>query len=224
MTSLMFQASLAAILGILTTLTSICLLPMYPNFLFKLGDRFSDNPTKKTYLFFSTVVVLGVLTLMYTIGLIFVMILQSPLAQIIGIILPVIFGIMLVAGIMMVLGNNLQKYLPKIDIPMIENSIANAYAFGLLFGAMVLPCSPVFIAIFFAKSLLVTDPVNTTVNFMIFGLGVGVPLMAFSVLPISKSRKVTQLFTNNHQKVNKISGATLIFVSTYYLIFAINYL
>lgn len=221
---LLFQASLAAILGILTTLTSICLLPMYPNFLFNLGQKFSDNPTKKTYFFFSIVVVLGVLTFMYTMGLLFVMLLQSPLVQLITFVLPLVFGVMLVAGIMMVLGNNVQKHLPKFDIPMIENSIANAYAFGLIFGAVVLPCSPVFIAIFFAKSLLVTDPVNTTVNFMVFGFGIGLPLLAFSVLPISKSRKVVQLFANNHQKVNKASGAILVFISTYYLIFAINFL
>jgi cytochrome c-type biogenesis protein len=221
---LLFQASLAAILGILTTLTSICLLPMYPNFLFNLGKRYSDNPTKKTYFFFSTIVVLGVLTFMYTIGLLFVMLLQSPLSQLISVFLPMIFGLMLVAGIMMVLGNNVQKHLPKFDVPTVENSIVNAYAFGLVFGAVVLPCSPVFIAIFFAKSLLVTDPVNTTVNFMVFGLGIGLPLMAFSIMPISKSRKIVQLFANNHQKVNKASGAILVFISTYYLIFAINFL
>lgn len=221
--SLVFQASLAAILGILTTLTSMCLLPMYPNFLFNLGQRFSDNPTKKTYFFFSMIVVAGVLTFMYTIGLLFVMLLQSPLYQLVNIILPAVFGIMLVAGIMMLLGNNVEKHLPKFNVPHIENSLVNAYAFGLLFGAVVLPCSPVFIAIFFAKSLLVTDPVTTTVNFMIFGLGIGAPLMAFSVMPINKSRRVVQLVANRHKLVNRTTGAILVLVSVYYLFFVLNY-
>jgi cytochrome c-type biogenesis protein len=220
--AIMLESAVALALGVLTTLTSMCLLPMYPNFLFNLGERFKDNPGRRTHFFFSILVVAGVLAFMYSIGLLFIILLQGPASSVVTMVLPLIFGLMLVAGIMMTLGNDIDKHLPKFDIPQFENPLVNAYVFGLLFGAVVIPCSPVFIAIFFARSLLITDAVTTTVNFIMFGVGIGIPLMAFSVMPIKRSRKIVQLFANRHEKVNRLAGAVLMTVSVYYLFFVLN--
>lgn len=56
----------------------------------------------------------------------------------------------------------------------------SAFAYAAFFGAIVLPCNPGIIPVFFARPLLFADPVTSMANFLASGVGMGTPLLAFA--------------------------------------------
>lgn len=222
--SLITQAIFSFLLGAATTFTSLCLLPMYPNFISNLGERFTDNPDRKTHLMLSLLVFSGILTFMYSAALLLIIAVSGPITAAVGSVMPAIFGIFLVLGIWMMAGNDIKRYIPDFNVYRTENSMITAYFFGLLYGFIVLPCSPVFIAIFLARTILITDPLNTTINFMVFGIGIGFPLLLFSAISIEKSRKIVQVFSTRESFIDRASGLVIFVVAAYYLLFVFDYI
>lgn len=215
--TLLTDIAIAFALGAATTLTALCIFPLYPNYLSYLSNKFSPDPDRSTYLTLSVLVVSGIMTFMFALGLVFTTLLQSSLAPVLVSIVPGIFVILLIVGVMMLFGVDIETYLPSFDAPEFENSLFNAYGFGLFFGALAISCSPAFIAIFIANILLLTEPLNTILSFLVFGVGIGFPLLAFSMTSIKQGQKFVQILANRQELLNRGTGLILITVSLYYL-------
>jgi len=218
------ELSTSFLLGLATPLTALCVIPLYPGFISYLSKQLDGDTDQKTYLFFGLLVVAGVISFMLALGLIFSTLLQASLTSVIEIISPVAFAILGLMGVVMMLDMDFQSYLPSKSTPEFENPLVNAYGFGFFFGAIIIPCNPAFIATFFARAFLFETPVTSLLNFMSFGLGIGFPLLAFSVVSQSSSQEVIKTLQKNSSIIHKGSGLVMVVISLYYLIKVFNVL
>jgi cytochrome c-type biogenesis protein len=207
------------LLGLATPLTAVCVLPLYPGFLAYLSNRLTGEEGRKSLIMFSLIVVLGVIVFMALLGLIFTTLLKISLTEIIEIVSPIAFGILALIGVMLIFNVDFSRFLPKFTAPTSGNPLKSAFIFGFFFGAIVIPCNPGFIAAFFARAFLANDFVGSMLNFLFFGIGLGFPLLAFSVISAQWSQTVIGFLTRHKKPINIISGLIMIGVAVYYLFF-----
>ena len=111
------------------------------------------------------------------------------------------------------------KLLPRIHVPMVRNPLAKGLINGLFFGAIVIPCNPLFIATMFARTLLSLDVLGNMMKFLFFGIGLAFPLLAFALSSTTASSAVIRFLTKYRKVVNLVAGAVMLPVSAYYLVF-----
>jgi cytochrome c-type biogenesis protein len=209
----------AFVLGLLTPLGAVCVLPLYPGFLAYLSSKFSGEEKKSIYIIFGLIVALGVILAMTLVGLIFSTILKTSLTNVVGILSPIAFGILAIVSVFLILGKDPWMYLPKIKTPGSKNPYVHALLFGLFFGAIVLPCNPAFIAALFARVVSVSSFFSNMLSFFSFGLGMSAPLLLFSVVSASASQEIIGWLSTHSKKINRIAGIIMFVISLYYLIF-----
>lgn len=207
------------VLGLLTPLTAVCVMPLYPGYLSYLSNRFSEDVSRKTYAMFGALVVAGVMMFMLSLGLVFSALLQQSLTNVIQIVSPLAFGALGFISILMILDYNPFSEISGFNSPSFQNPILDGLGFGFFFGAIVIPCNPAFISAFFARSFLFESPVANLLNFTAFGLGIGFPLFAFSIISSKWSSQIVGFLTDNKSLINRSSGLLMLAVSIYYLLF-----
>lgn len=207
------------LLGLATPLTAVCVLPLYPGFISYLSKQFDGSESRRTYALFGSLVVAGVMSFMLTLGIVFSTVIQTSLTGVIEIISPIAFGLLGVFSIALILNLDFQRFIPESKAPRFENPLANAFGFGFFFGAVIIPCNPAFIATFFARAFLFETPLTSLLNFSLFGLGIGFPLMIFSLISSAKSQEVISLLQRYENVINRGSGLVMLIISVYYLVF-----
>jgi cytochrome c-type biogenesis protein len=212
------------VLGLLTPLGAVCVLPLYPGFIAFLSNKFTGEESKKMFVMFGLVVVSGIIAFMLALGLIFTTILQTSLTSVINVVSPIAFGLLGVISLMLIFNVDFGKYLPRFNAPISENPIKSAFIFGFFFGAIVIPCNPGFIATFLARAILEANFINSMLNFLFFGIGLGAPLFVLSVISGQWSQGIIGFLTRNKRAINLIAGLIMLGISIYYLFFVFRIL
>jgi cytochrome c-type biogenesis protein len=205
-------------LGLLTPLTAVCVLPLYPAFLVYLSNL-SKKPAKHAIRNYGIIISLGVIAFMFLLGLIFTTVLQVSLTHAILVISPIAFTILAVISLFLIFDIDIGSYLPKPKTPVYRNPLVGAFLYGFFFGAIVIPCNPLFIAVLFTKTVAVMDFARNLISFLFFGIGLTTPLIAFSLIPTESSAKVISYITKHKKKINFSAGAIMLVIALYYLIF-----
>ncbi len=207
-------------LGIITPLTAVCVIPLYPAFLARLsrtvGGRHND---RKLLAMFGVLVVAGVIAFMAVLGLVFTRYLQVSLTRVIGVVSPIAFGVLAVIAVLMLLDIKIKR---KVRPNRLANPYVSAFLYGFFFGGIVVPCNPAIITAAFLRASTVTSQIANQVNFVFYGLGIGMPLLAFSLVSPAFSRKMVNFFVKYSSWINRIAGAILLGISLYYLIFVFH--
>jgi len=211
----------AFLLGLATPLTAACVLPLYPAFLVYLSNQ-TAKAKKHPIFLFGLIISLGVIASMSLLGILFTTILKVSLTTVIGIISPIAFLILAVISILMISNVNVGQFFPKIHTPLTKNPFLSAGIFGFFFGAVVIPCNPLFIAALFARTIAVTDYLLNVLTFFSFGLGISAPLLLFAILSETSSGKIIGFVTKYQRAINIISGGIMLAISLYYLIFTFH--
>jgi len=211
------EAGSAFILGLLTPLGAACVLPLYPGFLSYISHQFTGDENPIIYALTGLLAALGVLIFMAAIGLVFTFLLQQSLTGIIQVASPIAFFILGIISILLLLDIDLAGMLPTANTPTSDNPLVNALLFGLFFGAIVIPCNPGFIAVLFTQAATVTDTLVNMVSFLAFGLGMGTPLIVFSLASAQWSKQVISFTTTHKTTINRTAGAIMLIISLYYL-------
>ena len=198
------------LLGLLAT-TSPCILPLYPGFLAYLSNQ---NDIGRQKYFLGLFVLLGVLSMMLALGGL-IALLAVPIGRILLYIIPLADLLILILGILLLLDRNPFKTLPQIQMPMLRHPYGNAYAYGLLYGPIALPCSGPMVVAIFALSFTAGEAFSQLWTFLWFGLGLGIPLLVLSLLSVTFQRQLTTLFARYSRTVNFIGGLLLIGVALY---------
>ncbi|MFH1257293.1 MAG: cytochrome c biogenesis protein CcdA [Candidatus Diapherotrites archaeon] len=210
----------AFILGLLTPLGALCVLPVYPGFLAFLAGRMGgEKPGGKHIPFLGLVVVSGVIFFMLLFGLLFSTVLQVSLTNVIGIISPAAFFVLAAISVLLILNVDFGRLFPKINAPIVKNPLSSALIFGFFFGAIVLPCNPAFIAALLARSVLIASPIENILNFLFFGLGIGAPLLLLSVVSAASGNALLDFMAKHKRKINLAAGTIMLAISLYYLLF-----
>jgi len=210
------------ILGLLTPLTAVCVLPLYPGFLVYLSRKVSKEPPekqKKMLILFGLLITAGVVLFMGLLGLLFTTILKVSLTDVIGIVSPIAFLFLLLISVFLIFDFDLGRFIPRAKTPRFKNPFVGALSFGFFFGAIVVPCSPLFIAALFATTTATTDFLVNMLRFAFFGVGIGAPLLAFSALSIVSSDRIIKTLVTYQSAINRTAGISMFVISLYYLLF-----
>lgn len=210
----------AFVLGVLTPLTAVCVLPLYPGFLAYLSNKLKGGEDdKRLLIYLGLIVTAGVIVFMSILGLVFTSILQVSLTAVIGIVSPIAFGILFVMSILLILNIDIGRIFPKIHSPVVDNPKSSAFIFGFFFGAIVVPCNPLFIAALFTRIVAGVSFVGSILSFLAFGIGIAFPLLLFTVLSSAKTGAIIGFLTKNRRPINMVSGVIMLIISVYYLVF-----
>jgi len=211
--------STSFVLGLLTPLTAVCVLPLYPGFLAYLSSQLSGKESdKKTIAMFGIVITSGVIFFMFLLGLVFTTILQVSLTNVIGTISPIAFGILFIISLFLIFDVESGRYLPRVHAPRVKNPWLNALSFGFFFGAIVIPCNPAFIAVLFTRTISTITFLENILSFLFFGIGMGFPLLVFSLVSTTKSSAIIFYLTKHKRDINFVAGLMMLIISLYYLL------
>lgn len=205
--------------GLFAPIAAVCVLPLYPGFLAYLASQLSGKESKKTIIGLGFIVTAGIISSMFLFGLIFTFFLQESLTRAIGVVSPIAFGILAVVSILLIFDVDFGKIFPRFSAPIKKNPYYTSFIFGFFFGAIVLPCNPASLIILFAVSASTVSFITNLLNFVVFGLGMALPLLIFSFISAVKSNEVIGYLTRNKRKINFVVGIIMLSVSLYYLIF-----
>jgi cytochrome c-type biogenesis protein len=200
-------------LGLLAT-TSPCVLPLYPGFLAYLSGQTGLERGQGRY-FLGLFVLAGVLTMMLALGGLMAL-LAVPTGSMLAYLIPLADALILLLGVLLLLDRNPFKTLPQIQVPVLQHPYLNAYAYGLLYGPIALPCSGPLVVGIFAFSFTASEALSKLWVFLWFGLGFGLPLLVLSLLSGALQRQLTSLFARHSRVVNLVGGLLLIAVAIYY--------
>jgi cytochrome c-type biogenesis protein len=206
-------------LGLATPLSAVCVIPLYPGFLVFLSNQDDQG---RSIAGLGILVALGVVTFMAAVGLVFTTILETSLTAVIGLLSPPAFVLLGAFGVVLLADLHPQARLPTVEPPQTRHPALSAFAYGAFFGAIVLPCNPGFISVFFARAFLFADPVASLANFTAFGLGMGAPLLGLAIASEPWRERVLGFLTERRRGINVVTGVVLVAVSLYYLLFVFD--
>ena len=209
----------AFLLGLLTPLGAACVLPLVPAFLVYITSQVSPEQSKKTFVLIGFLVTAGITLFMLLLGLVFTLILKQSLTGVISVISPFAFGILLVIGVLLVIDFDFNRIIPKAKTPVVRNPLISAFSFGFFFGAIVVPCNPGFIiALLVTATVSVSSFVNSMLSFLFFGMGIGAPILLFSVLPSKAVSAAINFMTKYLRIIKLVIGVFMFLVALYYLV------
>lgn len=205
---------LAFTLGNAAILTNACLLPLYPGLIaFLAGNADEMGEHHRGYLL-GLVVLLGVLTMMVFIGLV-LSVLSIGFGDSLPLLLPLVYGVVIVLGVMMLGGRNPFAQMQTFSVPALSNPYGRAYLYGLLFAPMTLPCTGPIILSAFTVGVSVGDIFGGLVYFIFFGLGFGWPLVILPLFALPLQRRVVQGLAGHHDILTRASGILLVAVGIF---------
>jgi len=210
------------VIGLLTPLTAACVLPLYPAFIAYLASA-GDGDKARSPATLGLLVVAGVLTFMTLMGLLVVMVLGDSFRVVVEQISPVAFAVMAVVGIVLATSPGGFSRLPNVEPPHLNYPTASAFGYGFFFGAIIIPCNPATLTLFFARSTAILPGLDTQIEaiagFFAFGLGIGAPLLVFAFLSQPVSQQVTTTLARYSKPINRVVGVLLAIIAIYYLLF-----
>ncbi|HSH21575.1 MAG TPA: cytochrome c biogenesis protein CcdA [Candidatus Caenarcaniphilales bacterium] len=187
---------------------SPCLLPLYPAFLAFLAGRQGGNSSQRLAVL-GLSVVLGVVTMLVIVG-IGVSMLALSLGRLLAYLVPATTVVLLVLGILLLVGRNPFATVASVRMPVVRRPIAQAYVYGLLFGPVALPCAGPFLVALLAISIGLTETAERLLTFVAFGVGMGAPLLALSLVGEARRRAVATFLARHQGVVARVAGIALI--------------
>ncbi len=211
------EAIAAAFGAGLVSAASPCLLPLYPGYIAYLGANSRALEGRRATGLLGLIVLLGVLTTMLAVAIVLVAI-SAPMGRLLAVLTPIVDGILILLGILLIAGRNPFERLPGMQVPDIANPYRQAYLYGIMLGPIALPCAGPFLVVLLGISLGVADAIGRVATFAVFGLGFGLPLVLISLLAGVRARQVVGWIIAQHRRIELVAGVLLIVVGTYDLI------
>ena len=200
----------AFVLGNTAILTNVCVLPLYPGLIAFLAGTAGAKRSRPAAYSLGLFVLAGVLTLMILIGwLLFAF--EQSFGDILPVLLPVIYALVILMGILMLSGRNPFARLGTVQTPVLRNPYAAAFTYGLLLGPMTLPCTgPLIVSAFLLGAGSAAGLADNLSYFLAFGLGFGWPLIVLPLIAVPMQRRFTGWTTNNYKLLTRLSGVLLV--------------
>jgi cytochrome c-type biogenesis protein len=208
----------AFIAGLLTPLGAVCVLPLYPGYISFLAGPGDFVRGVWGRLLLGFIVAAGILASMFLFGLVVVLLFSYPLAGALWIISPVAYILLGITGIFLILDRFPELPLSAAHLPTGRMPFIGAFFFGLFFGILILPCNAAPVAILLALSTSTSDLFNNMLNFIFFGAGMAMPLLAISVLSAYQGKRGTVFLVRHRRAINLVTGTLMLAVALYYLI------
>lgn len=203
------------LLGNSAILTNVCILPLYPGLIAYLAGNAQNERSKAATKWLGLLVLGGVLSLMLLVGLI-LHLLQQSFGNTLTVMLPIIYGLVILLGLLMLVGLNPFNRISMIQAPVLSNPYTGAYVYGLLLGPMTLPCAgPFIVAAFVVGAGSVANLAGSLAYVLAFGVGFGWPLVLLPFIAMPFQRKFTRWMGQNYKLLTRISGVLLVAIGVF---------
>ena len=210
------------LIGLATPLTAACVLPLYPAFIAYLGEM-GKQEKQSSPAVLGLLVVSGVIVFMGLVGLVWTLFLGEGVNQLVETVSPIAFAFLIVVGVVLLVAPGGFGRLPSVEPPHTSRPNLSAFGYGFFFGAIIIPCNPGLIALFFSRGTVVFPAFDTQIEvmlaFLAFGLGIGAPLLALALFSQPFSEQITRTLARHSNVINRSVGLVLVAVSVYYLLF-----
>jgi len=211
----MSQLIEAFVLGNSAILTNVCILPLYPGLIAFLAGNAQNERSQAATKWLGLLVLAGVLSLMLLVGLILYL-LQQTFGSILTVLLPLIYGVVIVLGLLMLSGRNPFARFSTAQTPVLRNPYAGAYVYGLLLGPMTLPCAgPLVVSAFLLGAGSFAGLSGSLSYFLAFGVGFGWPLVLLPFVAMPLQRRFTRWMGQNYKLLTRVSGALLVAIGVF---------
>ena len=202
-------------LGNAAILTNACLLPLYPGLIAFLAGYTNDERPRRARGWLGLLVLAGILTTMLLVGWI-VYLLKQSFGTALSILLPIIYGVVILFGVLMLLDRNPFARMATAQTPTLRNPYLTAYVYGLLFGPMTLPCTgPIILSAFVLGAGNAKELASGLLYFFAFGIGFGWPLALLPFIARPLQRRLVRVLAHNHLVFTRASGVLLIAVGAF---------
>jgi cytochrome c-type biogenesis protein len=144
-------------------------------------------------------------------------VLSVSLSRFIGVVLPIADCLLIVLGVLLLLGRNPFARLPQIAPARLGagGPVLGAFAYGLLFAPIALPCSGPFLVSIFAFSLTIGDALDQLAFFGAFGIGFGLPLFVLGLLGQVRGRQLARGLVRWERPLQVVIGLALVVVGVW---------
>ncbi|MGQ0601737.1 MAG: cytochrome c biogenesis CcdA family protein [Anaerolineales bacterium] len=201
-------------IGLLATMNP-CVLPLYPGFLAYLANNKADPGGSVRYL--GLLVLAGVMTMTLALGAM-IAALAEAFGELTAFVAVPGAAVMIGLGLLLLFNVNPLARLPQLaTLPRRAGPYARAYLYGLLYGPMILPCCGPLVVSMFSLSLGVVGFVEQLLFLLIFGLGLGLPLLALSFVPKAWGEWLLHQVTRRSRLISRLSGLVLLLLGIWNL-------
>ncbi len=199
-------------LGLLATV-SPCFLPLYPGFLAYLSTQAAPEGTHSRWVqsWLGLLVMGGVMSSMLVIGGA-ISLLGLAIGQVLALVTPTADLIVIVLGALLLGGVDVFGRLPSLALPGGRSPAGQAYWYGLLYGPMLMPCTAPLLVSVFTLSLVSISIPDRLLFTAFFGLGLGTPLLALSLLSQVRQQQFVSWIRRFFPLARRAAGAVLIVV------------
>lgn len=212
----------AFLAGLLTPLGAVCVLPLYPGYISFLAGPGDAVRGVTGRLLLGLVTATGILASMFLFGMVVVFLFSYPLSRALSIISPMAYLILGIIGVLLILDLFPDLPVPAPRMPGGSIPFMGAFLFGLFFGILILPCNAAPIVVLLAISTSTSDALANMLNFVFFGVGMALPLIAISVLSAYQGKKGTAYLVRHRRAINLATGMLMLAVALYYLFFILR--
>jgi cytochrome c-type biogenesis protein len=188
---------------------SPCLLPLYPSFLAYLTANTRNLEGRRGTGFLGLLILFGVLTTMLGVAIVLVAV-AIPIGFVLGYAIPIVDGVLIVLGLLLLAGRNPFERLPGTGVPIVRDPFAQAYLYGLMLGPLALPCAGAFVLALVAYSVGLGETLPRIATFIAYGLGFGLPLVILSLLAGARRAQVVRFITGHHRAIEIVGGLLLV--------------
>jgi cytochrome c-type biogenesis protein len=212
--------------GVGATVTP-CILPLYPAFLAYLTNRTAMapagpagaaglGPIRLPPAVAALLVWGGVVTGMLGIGLV-IAALAVPFGDFNRIILPVANLLLIGLGVLLLIGINPFAKLPQPTGAAFgsKGPVLGAFAYGLMFAPIAVPCSGPFLVGIFAFSLTIADALGRILFFGVFGIGFGLPLFLLGTVGQARGTQLARAVVRFERPLQLVLGTALVAVGVW---------
>lgn len=210
----MDELILAFTLGNAAILTNACLLPLYPGLIAFLAGSSSAGQQPRAPWSLGFFVLAGILTMMTGIGFVLAA-LSASFADLLPVLLPIVYALVILFGVLMLLGRNPFEQMQTLQSPTLRSPYLTAYVYGLLFGPMTLPCTGPIILSAFTVGGTAGDIASGLLFFLFFGLGFGWPLLLLPLVAQPLQRRIVTWLAYRHDALNRAAGILLVAVGLF---------
>jgi cytochrome c-type biogenesis protein len=212
----------AFLAGLLTPLGAVCVLPLYPGYISFLAGPGDAVRGVTGRLLLGLFTATGILASMFLFGMVVVFLFSYPLSRALSIISPMAYLILGIIGVLLILDLFPDLPVPAPRMPGGSIPFMGAFLFGLFFGILILPCNAAPIVVLLAISTSTSDALANMLNFVFFGVGMALPLIAISVLSAYQGKKGTAYLVRHRRAINLATGMLMLAVALYYLFFILR--
>jgi cytochrome c-type biogenesis protein len=196
-------------------LTNACMLPLYPGLIAFLAGQSGSDRVRNANIWLGVLVLAGIMTMLLLVGFVLYL-LQASFGPVLLIMLPLLYVTAIGLGVTMLAGYNPFVRLSTVQAPVLKNSYATAYVYGLLFGPMTLPCTgPIITGVFLLGVGSAAALLDGMLYFVAFGLGFGWPLLVLPLVAGAAQRRFVGWTNRNHPLLTRVAGILLIGVGVY---------